>query len=149
MRAFLFVLAALALPAVSAAQGMGAIVGRVTDATDGSGLPGASVLVRGTTLGVATDLDGSYRVLVVPGGTYVVSASFTGYETATQRDVSVIAGTSTTLNFVLGEDEPEPCYHYSDERTLLTSDPFDSELFRTEEDECSGYISLRDLPVGW
>jgi len=38
--------------------------GRVTDHNTGQGLPGASILVKGTTLGTASNADGMYRLLV-------------------------------------------------------------------------------------
>ena len=38
------------------------ITGKVTDASDGTGLPGVNVLVKGTTLGTVTDLDGNYTL---------------------------------------------------------------------------------------
>ena len=38
------------------------ITGRVTDGATGSGLPGVSVVVKGTSRGTTTDTDGNYRV---------------------------------------------------------------------------------------
>ena len=34
--------------------------GRVTDRSNGQGLPGVTVLVKGTTVGVSTNVDGSF-----------------------------------------------------------------------------------------
>ncbi|UOQ79153.1 carboxypeptidase-like regulatory domain-containing protein [Hymenobacter sp. 5516J-16] len=49
--------------------------GRVTDRSTGEGLPGVTVLVKGTTNGVSTNSDGTYT-LTVPanGGTLVFSS---------------------------------------------------------------------------
>lgn len=55
------------------------ISGTVTDAADGSGIPGASVVVKGTTVGVITDLDGRYELNAAPTATLVYS--FVGYAT--------------------------------------------------------------------
>jgi len=52
--------------------------GTVIDAADGSSIPGVSILVKGTTLGTTTDLDGKY-ILEVKSG-YVLVFSFVGYE---------------------------------------------------------------------
>ena len=41
------------------------ITGTITSGTDNEPLPGATVLVKGTTTGTVTDIDGKY-VLVVP-----------------------------------------------------------------------------------
>ena len=53
--------------------GQGTISGSVSDA-DGNALPGANVVVEGTTLGAAATLSGSYTVNV-PDGTYTITAS--------------------------------------------------------------------------
>lgn len=56
-----------------------AVKGRVTDAADGSPLPGVSILEKGTTNGTMTDPDGNYS-LNVRGGA-VLTFSFVGYVT--------------------------------------------------------------------
>ena len=68
----------------------GSIVGSVTDA-DGNALPGANVAVEGTSLGAAADGSGGYTITGVVPGTYTVSASYIGYESASQS-VTVGAG---------------------------------------------------------
>ncbi len=57
--------------------------GRVLDAESGEGLPGATILLKGTTLGTATGPDGSFT-LTVPPGSAVLTASFIGYTTQEQ-----------------------------------------------------------------
>ncbi|HQV75074.1 MAG TPA: SusC/RagA family TonB-linked outer membrane protein [Flavobacteriales bacterium] len=42
------------------------LVGKVTDKAEGLGLPGATVLVRGTTKGTTTDIDGKFSIAVLP-----------------------------------------------------------------------------------
>ena len=56
-----FQTAAVALPAAPLV-----LRGTITNATDGQGLPGVTVLIKGTTIGVSTAPDGSYE-LPVPG----------------------------------------------------------------------------------
>jgi hypothetical protein len=52
----------------------GMVTGKVTAAEDGMPLPGATVLVKGTTLGVVADLDGNYSINVPdPNSTLVFS----------------------------------------------------------------------------
>ena len=53
------------------------LTGKITDAKDGSTLPGATVLVKGTTTGTLTDLDGNFALNVKQGSTLVFS--FIGY----------------------------------------------------------------------
>ena len=40
------------------------VTGRVTASDDGSGVPGASVSVKGTSKGTSTDGDGNYKISV-------------------------------------------------------------------------------------
>lgn len=53
------------------------ITGKVISDEDGQGLPGATVLVKGTTVGTTTDLDGNYSINV-PAGSNVLIFSFVG-----------------------------------------------------------------------
>lgn len=64
---------------VSLQQDM-SISGQVTDAADGSTLPGVTVLVVGTQRGTVTDVDGKYTISVTDPES-VLSFSFVGYET--------------------------------------------------------------------
>lgn len=76
------------------------ITGRVKDNL-GHVLPGVTVLVKGTTIGVATDVDGKYE-LSVPAGNHVLLFSMVGMET---QEVKV--GTRTEINVVMKEDATE------------------------------------------
>lgn len=75
------------------------ISGRVTDQTTGEGLPGVTVLVKGTTNGVSTNSDGTYTINGVPasGGTLVFSSI--GY-TSLEKPI----GADSQLNVVLAAD---------------------------------------------
>jgi TonB-linked SusC/RagA family outer membrane protein len=64
------------------------ITGKVID-ENGQGLPGASVVVKGTTNGATTDIEGSYKLSVPENA--LLTVSFVGYTT---QEVS-IAGRST------------------------------------------------------
>lgn len=58
------------------------ITGTVTSAEDGSTIPGASVVVQGTTIGTVTDFGGNY-VLQVPAGATALTFSYVGFGTQT------------------------------------------------------------------
>ena len=73
------------------------VSGTVTD-SDGNALFGANVTVEGTSSGAATGADGSYSVDGVASGTYTVTASYIGYESAS---VSVSVDGTATANFSL------------------------------------------------
>lgn len=67
----------------SFAGNTGKIAGTVIDKQTGEALIGANVVIKGTNLGAAADLDGKYYILQVPPGKYEVVASFIGYHNMT------------------------------------------------------------------
>jgi len=81
------------------------VSGKISDAADGNSLPGATVMVKGTTTGALTDLDGKYSLKVNSGNILVFS--FIGYDTqevtvTNQREVNVkLQQSSTTLEQVV------------------------------------------------
>lgn len=74
------------------------ITGTVTSAEDGMPLPGASVMVKGTTIGVSADFDGRYSIDVPQSATTLVYRSV-GFKT---QEIEI--GGRTVINIVL---EPE------------------------------------------
>ncbi|WP_304517669.1 SusC/RagA family TonB-linked outer membrane protein [Cecembia rubra] len=104
-KALLFVIALFTMALtyeVSAQQRV--ITGKVISDEDGLGLPGASVLVKGTTIGTTTDLDGNYSINV-PAGSNVLIFSFVGLKTQEEAigNRSVINVTLTIDAATLGE----------------------------------------------
>src|SRR5687768_3282323 len=74
------------------------ISGRVTDAADGSGLPGVNVVLQGTTNGTVTDVEGDYN-LTVPSDEGTLVFTFVGM--ATQE---IPIGGRTEINVVMSTD---------------------------------------------
>ncbi|MBT0811975.1 TonB-dependent receptor [Litoribacter ruber] len=74
------------------------VTGTVTSAEDGYPIPGASVVVRGTTVGTATDLDGNFS-LSVPQGNNVLVVSFIGN---VSQEVTI--GNRTNFEIVMQPD---------------------------------------------
>ena len=74
------------------------ITGKVISEEDGLGLPGATVLVKGTTVGTTTDLDGNYS-LSVPAGSDVLIFSFVGLTTSEET-----IGNRSVINITLATD---------------------------------------------
>lgn len=96
-----FLMAWLAGLAMLAATGQtGSITGVVSDRSTGETLPGANVIIQGTTTGASTGIDGSFTLQNVPAGEVRLSASFIGYVPSTIT-VNVIAGQTVTANFAL------------------------------------------------
>jgi len=79
-----------------AQQELGTIKGVVMDSSTRELLPGASVVIKGTTKGAYTDFDGNYEIKVSPG-TYLLVVSFTGYK-GSEKQVTVKANQTSTVN---------------------------------------------------
>ncbi len=72
------------------------VTGNISDA-DKIPLIGASVFVKGTTIGTVTDVNGDYSIAAPEGSTLVIS--YTGY--ATQE---IVVGAGKTMNLTLSDD---------------------------------------------
>jgi TonB-dependent receptor len=73
------------------------ITGKVTDAETGHVLPGANVLLMGTSLGAATGVDGFYTIVGAPPGSHRVRATYVGYLTM-EVAIQVEPGASARLH---------------------------------------------------
>ncbi len=75
----LFASIVLLISALSAGTVSGTVTGEA-----GQELAGANVTIEGTSHGTATDSNGNYTILSVESGTYTITASYIGYEPASQ-----------------------------------------------------------------
>lgn len=57
------------------------VTGNVTSSEDGLPIVGASVLVKGTTVGTVTDIDGNFTITNLPASATVLQVSFIGMQT--------------------------------------------------------------------
>jgi TonB-dependent receptor len=89
----------------SVAFSQSVLKGTVTDATTGDPLIGANVVLVGTSLGAATDLYGSYRIVGIPAGGYTVRVSYVGYEA--QKFTITISEKEHTLDVKLSPEAIE------------------------------------------
>jgi iron complex outermembrane receptor protein len=71
--------------------------GTVTDAADGSSIPGVTVVIKGTTTGTVTDIDGNYSLKVKKGD--ILAFSFVGYTT---QEVTVADQPSLNVSMATG-----------------------------------------------
>ncbi|TAH22453.1 MAG: TonB-dependent receptor [Cytophagales bacterium] len=94
---YCFVLCSLAFAGVAVAQDR-TVSGKVSSSEDGSGLPGVSVVIKGTSVGTATDANGTYKLSVPANATKLVF-SFVGFLT---KEVDV--GGLSALNVSLDPD---------------------------------------------
>ncbi len=130
----------LAGPFLLSAQNM--VSGKVTDKTSNEPLPGASIVVKGTTNGTTTDFDGNYQISAETGDTLIFS--YIGF-----KPFEVII-TENSLDIQLEEDTNQ-----LDEVVIIgygtttKKDATGSVIGVTEEELNKGFIaSPQDLIVG-
>jgi len=76
------------------------IQGRVKDAQTGEALPSANVILAGTGMGAAADINGRYIIRNVPPGPYTLRVSYIGYKPA-EVAIEVKEGGTLTRDFQL------------------------------------------------
>lgn len=79
----------------------GKIAGTVVDRDSGKPLPGANVIIEGTTMGAATNIDGYYYILNIPPGVYSIKVSMIGYKALVKQRVRVSIDLTTKVDFKL------------------------------------------------
>jgi len=100
-RIITFLMLLVLAPVFIFGQSEGRIKGLVKDAETGEALIGANVLITGSSMGAATDIDGNFTILNVAAGVYEVKASYLGYQSQIIQNVRVNGGLTTDLSFVL------------------------------------------------
>ncbi|MEE4196833.1 MAG: TonB-dependent receptor [Bacteroidales bacterium] len=78
------------------------IIGHVVD-TDGEHIPFATIVIKNTTIGTATDETGHFQLINMPVGKYTVKASSIGYKEV-EKDVELTEGNTVELKFILQAD---------------------------------------------
>lgn len=91
----------------SASFAQGSIAGKVVDAVTGDPIIGANVLIKDSSIGAPTDLDGKFLIANVASGAYTLQVSFITYKTHTIPDVLVEDGKRLTINVSMSEDASE------------------------------------------
>lgn len=100
MKNFTYLLFALLSIATYAQNG--SVSGTLTDKEfNNEPLSFANILIKGTTTGTTSDMDGSYTFSDLKPGTYNIEFSFVGYETQT-IPATVEAGKNTEINVAMG-----------------------------------------------
>jgi len=98
----IFIFAGLAIFIGSIYAGnTGKIAGVIVDKQTREPLAGANVIIEGTTLGTATDVNGFYFILQVPPGKYDLVASYIGYHSINIRNVIVTVDLTTRVEIEL------------------------------------------------
>ena len=91
---------------ISQAQS-GKIVGKIIDGKTGETLPGATVLIEGTTKGASSDFDGNFTLGGLQPGKYNLIASYITYDNKKFVDVIVKANDVTDFNIALDQSSSQ------------------------------------------
>lgn len=129
----------------------GKIAGTIIDASTGEPLPGVNIVILGTTMGAASDVNGFYFILNVPPGVYTLKASLIGYTPVVEESVIVRADQTTTINFKLKQTvikakpvivkAKRPIVKKDITASLITTDKED--LKKIPVETVSGVISMK------
>ena len=89
------------LPGIVYAGTTGKIAGTVIDSETNEPLPGCNIVIEGTTLGAASNINGEFFILNIPPGVYSVRASMVGYKSYRIDNVRILIDLTTSLEFVM------------------------------------------------
>jgi len=119
----------------------GKIAGVITDASTGDPIIGANIVIQGTTLGAASDIDGNYVILNVPPGVYNLIVSMIGYQRVEYSNIRVSVDLTTQINVALQTTSVElETLVVTAERPLVIKDMTSSISTTTAE-------QIQNLPV--
>jgi len=88
-------------------EGHGSITGKVSDKATDEPLAGANVMVAGTPLGAASDIEGYYRISNVPVGVHTVRSEYIGYRPVRMLNIPVFINSTSKVNFALNSEALE------------------------------------------
>lgn len=119
----------------------GQIAGAVRDSA-GAAIPNATVKASNTQTGfertVTTSADGLYRIVLLPPGTYTVSAEASGFAKATLSNIEVAVGRVTDANLSLGVGSVQ-------ETVVITAETI--QTTRSEPDALINEVAINNLPI--
>jgi hypothetical protein len=89
------------LPIILFSGTTGKITGKITDKETNEPLIGVNIILEGTMLGAATDIEGNYVILNIPPGKYNLRVSMVSFRTAIVEDVKIVADQTTNISLEL------------------------------------------------
>lgn len=85
----------------------GKIIGKIIDSKTGETLPGATVLIEGTTKGASADFDGNYSINGVSAGTHNLIVSYITYDTKKLTGIKVKENDVLDINITLDQSSSQ------------------------------------------
>lgn len=83
------------------AQQTGSITGKAIDKSTLEPLPGVNIIVLNTNYGSSTDVNGNFEITNIPTGTYVLRATFIGYNNIVKSEIVVNTARPTSVEFLM------------------------------------------------
>lgn len=120
----------------------GKISGRVLDATTGEPLPGVNIVVSGTMLGTASDLQGYYTILNIPPGMYSLKFTMMGYKSLVVDNLRVKIDLTTSV-----DAEMETTVLETDEAVTVVAERALVQIDMTSSLSAIGSDEISNLPV--
>ncbi len=127
------IIALIFLPALLMAQ-KASLTGKVLDGVNNEPLPFVNVVVSGTTIGTATDIDGHFEFNSLTPGFIRIEATFVGYKKAISSEIEVSNAKTAFIEIKLEKSQSEI------EEIKVTASPFR----KTPESP----VSLRSIGIG-
>jgi len=119
------------------AQQKGSIKGTVTDKESGETLPGVNVIIKGSTSGAATNIDGEYTIQGLRPGVYTLEVSYVGYQKTLLTGIEVEGGETTELDITIKQEVLS-----SDEEVLVIGE---APIFDVEKSSSSSTVSKKQI----
>ncbi|HMB98994.1 MAG TPA: carboxypeptidase-like regulatory domain-containing protein, partial [Balneolaceae bacterium] len=134
---FFFILIFSGITLSAGAQNRGTLKGTVTEKDTGESLPGVNVIIRGTTFGASTDIDGNYEIRNIRPGEYSVEISFVGFERLVFTGIRINEGEVTELNA-----EIEPVVLTSEDEIIVIGE---APIFDVEKSTSGSTVTRQDI----
>lgn len=120
----------------------GSIVGHVKNYATKEAVISATVVLQGTTIGAATDIDGNFKIPNVPIGTYIIRVSALGFQPMVKTDVVVSVSKPADVHVELMESTVEL------EGVTVTTEYFQKSPDAVISVQTLGAEEIRRLPGG-
>ena len=120
------------------------VFGRVSD-EQGEFLPYANIIIKNTTIGTSTDMDGKYTLPVLKSGKYTIVVKYTGYIPVEKQ---IYLSKDTTINFCLKEDAlnlNEVTVTGTRTPKMLKDAPLITRVINTEQIKRINAVTVKDL----
>ncbi|MEK7818430.1 MAG: TonB-dependent receptor [Bacteroidota bacterium] len=124
----------------------GSVSGKVTDAKNGDGIPGANIVVVGSSRGTASGADGSFELKLNPGN-YKIRVSIVGYKSQTASVAvgdGIVSQEFSLSADLIGQQEVVILGSRAHERTIVDS-PVPIDIIGAQEIQSSGFTQTTQI----